>query len=190
MNVTADTLKDRTENWAKWLSRFSGETHAIEIGSYEGNSACWFAEYVLTHPKSTLLCIDAWRPIEPYTSRGTDMDSVFERFRENTDKYPRISSIRADSHEILKNLGMSRTYVGRFDFAYIDGSHWPVDVLEDSVLVWPLVKSGGIIIWDDYEWKYKGQFTEPKIAIDAFLHVYDRKYIMIDRGYQVCIQKV
>jgi hypothetical protein len=42
------------------LLDFDAPLLALEIGSFEGSSATWFAEHLLKHPKSVLLCLDAW----------------------------------------------------------------------------------------------------------------------------------
>jgi predicted O-methyltransferase YrrM len=76
-----------------------------------------------------------------------------------------------------------------FDFIYIDGSHAACDVLTDSVLAWQILKPGGICIFDDYEWKYKGQTTEPKLGIDCFLAGFHGKYNLLYKAYQVAIEK-
>ena len=39
-----------------------------------------------------------------------------------------------------------------YDFIYIDGDHTNEGVFIDSVLSFPLLKNGGIIIFDDYLW--------------------------------------
>jgi predicted O-methyltransferase YrrM len=39
--------------------------------------------------------------------------------------------------------------LGAYDLIYIDGSHFPADVLEDAVLSWRLLKPGGMLIFDD-----------------------------------------
>lgn len=41
----------------------------------------------------------------------------------------------------------------RLELAYIDGSHHRADVPADSFATWPLIVPGGIVIWDDYEWR-------------------------------------
>ena len=78
-------------NWSRWLAEFKDKPcHALEIGSYLGESAVWFAENILTHPESTLLCLDAWVAIEPYKSRGTNMQEVFETFKINVRFHEKI----------------------------------------------------------------------------------------------------
>ena len=55
---------------------------------------------------------------------------------------------------------------GAFDFIYIDGSHMRVDVLLDAVLAWQLLKPGGIMALDDYEWnEYRDNMVcHPKVS--------------------------
>lgn len=59
--------------------------------------------------------------------------------------------------KLIKRRGHTATVLpelGRegfeFDFCYIDASHAPEDVLRDAILAWPLMKSGGVIMFDDY----------------------------------------
>lgn len=79
-----------------------------------------------------------------------------------------------------------------FDFIYIDGSHQAKDVLTDACLSWNLLASGGIMIFDDYQWHPSGfkDYQTPKPAIDAFLSCFEGRYNPIWSGYQVAIQKV
>lgn len=43
-----------------------------------------------------------------------------------------------------------------FDFVFIDGDHKENSVKTDTLAIFPKVKSGGIVIWDDYN--YEGEF--------------------------------
>jgi predicted O-methyltransferase YrrM len=94
-------------------------------------------------------------------------------------------------------IGLSRDVLhtvpfATFDFAYIDGSHWSCDVLEDAVTVFRRTKIGGLIAFDDYVWddpKYN-QHGTPKPAIDAFLTCYKHKLKVLEHQYQVWIRKL
>lgn len=79
-----------------------------------------------------------------------------------------------------------------FDFIYIDGSHNAIDVLEDAVLSFRLLKNNGIIAFDDYLWNDEqySDGTYPKLAIDAFISIYDHKIKLLYKEYQVWIQKI
>ncbi|CAG8741307.1 12921_t:CDS:1, partial [Dentiscutata heterogama] len=79
----------------------------------------------------------------------------------------------------------------KFDFIYIDGSHVASNVLADAILAWNLLKDGGIMIFDDYEWdRYKEEYNNPKIAIDAFIKCYNPQIEIIHKGYQITIKKI
>jgi predicted O-methyltransferase YrrM len=57
----------------------------------------------------------------------------------------------------------------RFDFIFVDASHWFKDVLEDSRLALELVASDGIIIWHDYrlnDYPFEEDFRVPE-ALDV-----------------------
>lgn len=82
-----------------------------------------------------------------------------------------------------------------YDFIYIDGDHHAASVLEDAVLSFPLLKKGGIMIFDDYRWGEQLETTPerlniPKPAIDAFLDIYADKIKVLLKDYQVIIEKI
>lgn len=60
---TADWVRQRTDLWAKYLHPWQGSANVqmLEIGSFEGRSAVWFLQNVLTAPTATLTCIDLFR---------------------------------------------------------------------------------------------------------------------------------
>ena len=39
-----------------------------------------------------------------------------------------------------------------FDFVYIDASHTHSDTLLDAMLTWRMVATGGVVVFDDYQW--------------------------------------
>lgn len=79
----------------------------------------------------------------------------------------KVRVIKGRSQEVLRKLPFDT-----YDFAYIDGSHVASDVLTDAVLVFPLIKRGGIVVFDDYHWEDEDNILDrPKMGIDAFLEV-------------------
>lgn len=77
------------------------------------------------------------------------------------------------------------------DFAYCDGQHDAKSVLRDSVILWDMLKVGGILIWDDYFLGLKPDpLDRPAPAIDAFLNLYKRQMEVIFKGGQVVAKKV
>lgn len=200
MPLNGDYSHGQAARWTKWIGHLAGkpELNALEVGSYEGQSAIWFCRNILTAFDSRLLCVDTWHG-------GEDMpvvedDSLLDRFRKNTAQW----SSQIDIMQERSDVALPMLHADTFDFAYIDGSHTASSVLSDSVLVWRLVKPGGIVIWDDYLWelplesyptpltpqqKEKAELLRPKMAIDAFLACYQGKYELIAKEWQTCVRK-
>jgi predicted O-methyltransferase YrrM len=74
---------------------------------------------------------------------------------------------------------------------YVDGCHWADYVRHEATLAWRLLKPGGLMIFDDYQWSdpnYPGQDTQ--IGIDAFLATVHDQFEVVHQGYQIIIQKL
>jgi len=118
-------------------------------------------------------------------------NKLYRRFLDNMDPYlDKIIILNGFSSDILKRSDIINT---KFDFIYIDGSHYACNVLEDAILSFSLLKSDGILIFDDYEWKNPventGEIDSPKLGTDAFLMCYKNKYVLLHKAYQVIIKK-
>jgi predicted O-methyltransferase YrrM len=174
---TSDWFTPHIPIFKKHLSHLIGRKCCIlEVGCFEGRCTTWLIDNIATDKKSSIVCVDLCEN---------------ENFKENikkTDSSNRVSSYIGRSRNILRAL-----VPNSFDFAYIDGSHSTIDVLEDAVLTFRLVKPGGIIAFDDYLWddpKYNDQGT-PKPAIDAFLSIYGKKIEALEiGGWQAWARKI
>ena len=169
--------------WKELLASFAGKPGVsyLEIGVWEGRSALWMLENILTSPSASATVIDI---------------VATERWVKNLELSGRRESVKmivASSHKALRALDRES-----FDIVYIDGSHRAADVLGDAVLSWELLKSGGIMIFDDYclDGSDIGPDGEalplelvPKAAIDAFLLTYGPKLEILHRYYQVAVRK-
>ena len=189
-SFTSDWTSWHFPRWSALLAPLRGKSaRVLEIGSWEGRSALFFLNYL---PDAALTCIDPWtgsleHAADPYFAALVP-DSE-RRFDANTAEFTaRIEKIKGQSAQVLPKLGVA----GRlFDLAYIDGSHIAADVFADAALVWPLLERGGLVIFDDYEWYgFEDVMQNPKLGIDAFLKAFDGRYRMIERGYQIAIEKI
>lgn len=82
-------------------------------------------------------------------------------------------------------------YWNSFDFVYVDGSHRARDVLTDGVMSWNLLKYGGVMAFDDDEWKRgDDEFGWPRRGIDAFESVFRPELRLVKGGYRRIWQKV
>jgi predicted O-methyltransferase YrrM len=177
MNFTADWFSNNIPNFEKCMAAAPERRSFLEIGSYEGMSACWLLANGLEEG-GYLTCID------PFFN---DMRSVFDKnIREATRLNQVVSTMQMTSYQgLAKLIGMEVAY----DFIYIDGNHTAYDTLSDACMSWGLLKQGGVMLFDDYEWnKYPEPQLNPKIGIDAFLNSFDGYELIID-NYQLAIKK-
>lgn len=173
---THDWFTHNIPAWETHLKPFVHypNVHALEIGSFEGMSACWLLDHVLTHPCAKLTCIDLY------------FQESFEANLALTGSAQKLIKLVGDSHQILKSLP-SETY----DFIYIDGCHLADHVQKDATLAWRLLKIGGLMIFDDYQWidpSHPGQETYR--GINAFLEAAKHQMAVVYQGYQVIIRKL
>lgn len=198
-----------TQDWFHWAPEVwkqlipllpEGETYGaadhglrnfLEIGSFEGRSAVWTMENMM-RPGDWITCIDTWEGGEEHTKE--QMSGTFERFRNNMDravmKNPGASYgwLKEPSTEAL--AGFLGDGPNEFHFIYIDGSHVAKDVMTDACMAWPLLKKGGIMVFDDYLWgEPVAILHKPKIAIDCFTTLFAEELEFLHIGYQLIIRK-
>lgn len=127
------------------------------------------------------------------------MGEIERRFLDNTKiacdsaPYPvNLVAHKGPSNICLAKI-LNQNFLNYFDLIYIDGSHEAPDVLSDATLSFPLLKVGGVMIFDDYLWRSArgGPLHSPKLAVDAFLNIYFHKMrIMWSPNSQVCAKKI
>lgn len=171
---TADWVTANEMTWLRLLQSFMHQQAAgtpirmLEIGSYEGRSSIWWMDNILTHPASSLTCIDP---------------SPSHLFLPNiTASKHSLRFIRNSSAVVLPQLIALQE---KFSIIYIDGSHLARDVLLDGLLSLQLLLPEGIIIFDDYEWSSPSGKRPPKPAIDALINICN--LTVLHRGWQVAV---
>ena len=181
---TVDWFSHNIPSWDIYLNNFKNKPNLnfLEIGSFQGRSTVWLLENILTDENSSITCIDTFEgSIEHHIYSKNELINLFDIFVHNVSTFKnKINIIRGKSQEVLKLLNES------FDFIYIDGDHTAVSVIEDAILSFSLLKKGGIMIFDDYEWLVMNNYIDnPKPAIDAFLEIYANKITLLYKDYQV-----
>ena len=187
MAFSADWFSNNIPVWERLFAPLRGQPNLqiLEIGSFEGRSACWLLEYILTGEGASLDCVDTFMGSMETAASGIDTAGLLECFKENT---------RPWEARVTAHIGLSEAVLPAldklFDVIYIDGSHTAKDTLTDAVMAWRLLKVGGLMIFDDYEWKlYAEEELNPKLGIDTFLNSYIGWFSPIHVGYQVAIRK-
>jgi predicted O-methyltransferase YrrM len=170
----------------RFLSKYKDKPcRFLEVGSFEGMSAIWMLENILTNENSKLFCIDAWAE---WTG------DAFIRFVENINKTGvrnKVDIIKGDSSKYLSTFPDNY-----FDFIYIDGDHNERAVIQDAISAFRTLKEGGIMAFDDYLLgiRYpnsngsKAMDGSSKKAIDYFLSVFTNLEV-IHADYQLWIRK-
>lgn len=185
--------------WSQIVHQLPSRKRFLEIGSFEGRSSVWLIENAIDEG-GDLFCVDTWEGGEEHKAQGHDMSAVEDRFHRNITValgtvYPKkinVQSFRDTSLNVLSAL-LSIVPEKRdlFDFIYIDGSHQAPDVITDACMAWPLLRVGGVMVFDDYGWGEPLPAThKPKMAIDAFVDIYKERLHLIHKSYQLIIQKM
>jgi 16S rRNA G966 N2-methylase RsmD len=146
----------------------------LEIGSYAGSSALGVIEDILTDKSSTITCVDIW--YSPFAE---------DKFNEVTEGY---------KEQVIKQVAWSAEWLKKnqkkqFDFIYIDGDHSAEAVKIDMELSWNILKPGGIMAIDDYNYPHpRGEKFNQKPAIDTFITSVSAEVLEIDE--QVWLKKI
>lgn len=160
----------------------------LEIGSFEGLSACGFSDNLMSHPDSTLDCVD------PFILSGTNEKITTKCVTANTEKYFRFNIENSQNankitfHKLTSDdffINNNKT----FNLIYIDGCHEPDFIKNDMENSFACLEKNGIMWMDDYGGNTS---KDGKIAqyMDIFLEKYKGKYQIIYKNYQLAIRKL
>ena len=180
---------------AHWLTVFDAyglamatNLRVLEIGSWEGLSSFFILQ---TLPYAQLTSVDTWEGADEHRSGVAATDEVLSKiesaFDANVSKYrDRVTKYKGTSFSYFNNTKAGSV----FDLIYVDGSHHCDDVIVDAIKCFGLLKVGGIMIFDDYLWKYYPRAIEnPAAAINAFLRLHKGSYKLVRLYSQIIIEK-
>lgn len=173
----------------KYLSKYKNiqGLYFLEIGTFEGMASKWMLDNILTDHTSRIMVVDTFEGSDEHKQSGMELSNLFHIFLDNIKGHEdKVDIMMGKSQDVLRLDCMQDC---KFDFIYIDGSHRSPDVLTDAILSWKLLKNGGLLAFDDYKWKYIDEIESPGIAIDSFLNIYQKELILIEKNYQVWVQK-
>lgn len=182
-----------TQNWFESLAKNNFENiikpefvnkniNYLEIGVYEGNCMKYMFDNILS-PLSKAFCID------PFENSKTHPDS-YNTFILNLNNYlNRLTIIKGFSQYELSKLQKNH-----FDLIYVDGDHTSLAVFTDGILSFPLLKVGGIMVFDDYLWDYFNKdlndLRQPYTGINLFCDLYKDKIEIVVKNWQIILRKL
>lgn len=189
--ISNDWFTNNIPFWIFIINRYGYKfkrIEALEIGSWEGLSSLFLLENL---PKCQLTCADTWKGADEH-KKDFIFNQVLKNAENNFDRNTKIFNERlikykGTSFSFYNNKSTSEVY----DFIYIDGSHFCDDLLIDSIKCFQLLKTGGVMIFDDYLWRYyKKPSDNPGAAINSFLILKKGQYKIICMYYQIAIEKI
>jgi predicted O-methyltransferase YrrM len=173
---TADWFTTRIDLWTRVLAPFKDRENVayLEVGVHEGRALLWMLENILTHPTARATCIDLFGGrLEQRLRRNLDLSGAADK----------VTVIKGFSAVELRKLPLDS-----FEIIYIDASHRGKDVFVDAAESWGLLKKGGLLIFDDYAWDVAPLLEDrPKLAIDAFLTLFNKEIQVLEKTFQVIV---
>lgn len=173
-------------NWLIWAGhlRSNPSARGLELGTFQGASAEWALQNLFVGPASHYTCVDTFEGSVEHHLNGIDCTSNEKIAREKLSVFNNVTIWKGYSNKFLA------TTQDAYDFIYIDAAHDAMNVMRDAVLSFEVLKSGGVIVFDDYTWREMPRPIDcPKMAVDAFLSCYADHLEVLGKGYQVAIRK-
>lgn len=137
----------------------------IEVGTWKGGSALNLAAHLdRLGLEAEIVCVDTWlgalemwTDLEDPTRHGGlglkhGYPTLYYQFLANVcraGQQERITPLPLPSATAAQWFAMNAV---RADLIYIDGSHEEEDVYQDLVSYWDLVRPGGVLFGDDWDW--------------------------------------
>lgn len=175
-------------NFEHFLTPLAGQDGLkfLQLGVYTGDASVWMLDNILTGSASSLTDIDTWAGSDEVDHKSMDFDDVYELYLykvKDRTTYHRTTTTNFLIYRYIERSG--------YDFIYIDADHTTVGVLLDAELSWPLLKSGGIMAFDDYTWGHESGDPRlaPQVGIDLFLHRHQLDIELLVKNTQVWIRK-
>lgn len=157
----------------------------VEIGVYEGASSCFWSDFYLGNPDSRLTSID------PFTGSAehheapenypelADIEIIARGNISMSDNAAKIEIIKGCSWDVFPELNRRNQGEAWIDVLYIDGAHDSTSVARDTTLYVPMVKPGGIVIFDDYG------HPDVKRGVDMALNAFASMQLAVFTGWQL-----
>lgn len=184
MKFTEDWFSGNVDNFKLCMQSLEAHNEFLEIGVFEGRSTCWLLENGLAKD-GNIVCIDPyefWPGIHTQLSGAEAMANFMANHKEVCLGSQSVRLMQDYSYRALARL---ITNDSKFDFIYVDGSHDPHNVLQDACMAWGLLRDGGVMLFDDYQYPHKNT----RMGIDGFLSAFAGQYTEILNNYQYAVKK-
>lgn len=176
-------------NFEKFLPSYITDDRLtfLQLGAYTGDASVWLAENILTKPGQVLFDVDTWAGSDEEAHKSINFNEVYKTYKDKTKDYKQIISVHSPSFNYLLNYN----YFKYYEFIYVDADHTAASVLLDAELSWRLLRQGGLLAFDDYQWgAHLPASKSPKLGIDLFLERHAGEYEILEQSLQVWLRKL
>lgn len=177
------------KEWDKNLMYMKGNpVKILEIGIGKGETMDKFLQVFLEHNKeSEYYGIHTFKKDLDSEQSINDIKKIVMTKKEQSLVSNKIYIMDEDTNTLLQKYIFDNIV---FDIVYINSSYFAKDILLDAVLSMKLLKTDGIMLFNNYLWeKLEPHIYSPKPAIDAILNIYKNEIVVLFIGYQVIIKK-
>lgn len=179
-------------NFEMYLTEFADKPNLnfLQLGAFKGDASIWMLDNILTEPTSELWDVDTWSgsPTEDVHNE-MDFHDIWQSYLYKIKDYDNVHPCKTTSNHFFNNWEDEEDWW--FDFIYIDADHTASGVIDDAIMAWQHLKSGGIMAFDDYIWHHAdGDLYTPKPSINFFLWVKQGQLELMEANNQVWIRKI
>ena len=187
-------MADKYPNWFKQTAQpnfeqfltplaYKEDLRFLQLGAYTGDASLWMLQNL---KKLHLTDVDTWQGSKEEAHDAMDFEDVYKTYLDKIKGYKVYVKRMTTTNYLVQQYGSGEL----FDFIYVDADHTTVGVLLDAELSWPLLKSGGIMAFDDYTWgDHYPMHQRPKPGIDLFLLRHSGEYDVLAVNLQYWIRK-
>jgi len=183
--------------------RTEGRARVLEIGCYVGVSLCTLLTDYFPHGTATAL---DWFQLGsedepellgnlPEGSSVPTHDDLLQALRENVHHAgvaDRVRLFEGDSKALLPQL-LEDEGACQYDLVIVDGSHKAEDVYADALWSWRLLRPGGTMVLDDFEYIPQSRpppHERPKAGLVHFLRALQPdEFKVVYVGYRLFLRK-
>lgn len=172
-----------------WTELFSQRRMAerpvkvLEIGCWEGLSSYFTLKNL---PLAHLTSVDTWEGSDEHAGKEV-LSTIEQHFDFNTAPFKeRLQKFKGTSYRFFDSAPAPES----FDLIYVDGSHHADDVLIDAIKGFQLLKTGGVMVFDDYFLEFYPNINDNSAAaINSFLKLKKGQYRLLHLYAQLMVEK-
>lgn len=193
LKLDNDWFSDSIPTWLRAIDntnfRIKDKINCLEVGSWQGLSAFFLLNEL---KNSNLTCVDTWEGADEHKDGTVTTPGILNSIESIFD-----ANLSEFKDRLIKFKGPSLSYYesnfhpNKFNLIYVDGSHHSDDVMVDAIKCFEMLSEGGLLIFDDYLFKYyKNDIDNPAGAINALLRLKQHQLKIVCFDYQLIIKKI